>query len=478
VSVKAEILARIKAEGELTELFLEEVVIDGFPEELWSQPLTSFQLEEVAINGPLPQEIFQLKLLKYLSLSSVAIETSELYNEDNYLTTIPKELGDLQRLEKLELWENKLQSLPETLKELAHLKHLDLDGNPQLEIGLLQLPPTLELLDIGACGTHQTIPENVIRHSELKTLYINHNGIETLPDNMAESKLTRLVLNYNPIVKFPEVLCKMSMLDTLEMRGCKMNQWPKSLEGLDKLTALDLFDNDVTTIGESIGSLKSLELLDIKKNDLLRIDANIGTLQHLKTIRLEYNRLTSLPKEMGQLKKLKSLNISSNKFQIFPKAIYEMEALENLQAMDNHYGQLLPGISALKNLRNLNLHKGGLLFLPKDFGNLRLVSCSLDYNPIKKLPDLTQMQELQALSISGLKDLEDPEKEMEQLVHLKSLRQLSTQNTEVSKFLPKLKELPDLQRVNIGYRGLAVEEKTSIRSEMHPVVVWIQSYRD
>jgi len=52
-----------------------------------------------------------------------------LYLYDNQLTTLPSEIGNLQKLKKLYLWQNQLTTLPEEIKNLQNLKELYLGGN-------------------------------------------------------------------------------------------------------------------------------------------------------------------------------------------------------------------------------------------------------------------------------------------------------------------------------------------------------------
>ena len=48
---------------------------------------------------------------------------------DLYLTSIPKEIGELAHLEKLNLKGNHLSSLPDSIYDLDHLKELNLSSN-------------------------------------------------------------------------------------------------------------------------------------------------------------------------------------------------------------------------------------------------------------------------------------------------------------------------------------------------------------
>jgi len=80
----------------------------------------------------LPREIGQLKMLSDVSLSN------------NRLTTLPSEIGALTALTWLWLYKNRLTELPPEILQLKALNELYLHGNPGLDIPETALGPTYE----------------------------------------------------------------------------------------------------------------------------------------------------------------------------------------------------------------------------------------------------------------------------------------------------------------------------------------------
>ncbi|MBD2302094.1 leucine-rich repeat protein [Nostoc sp. FACHB-190] len=120
----------------------------------WNNPLTTlpakiselFNLETFSFNSSkiteLPSTVFQLKSLKWLDISGYEnltvlskaignlnkLERLDLTNSK--VTSIPEEVGSLGNVKILGLSNNNLIDIPTSLAQLQHLEKLDLDGNP------------------------------------------------------------------------------------------------------------------------------------------------------------------------------------------------------------------------------------------------------------------------------------------------------------------------------------------------------------
>src|ERR1700678_4352916 len=99
----------------------------------------------------IPKELGQLASLQRLDL------------DNNQLHTIPKELGQLASLQILYLYNNKLQTIPKELGQLASLQTLDLHNN--------QL---------------QTIPKELGQLASLQRLYLDNNQLQTIPKELGQ----------------------------------------------------------------------------------------------------------------------------------------------------------------------------------------------------------------------------------------------------------------------------------------------------
>ena len=100
---------------------------------------------------------------------------------NNSLSEIPNSITRLTNLQSLDLRHNSLSEIPDSITRLTNLKSLDLSNN-----------------------SLSTIPESITRLTNLKTLYLNSNSISAIPESITRlQKLTRLNLDENPITEPP-----------------------------------------------------------------------------------------------------------------------------------------------------------------------------------------------------------------------------------------------------------------------------------
>jgi Leucine-rich repeat (LRR) protein len=119
-----------------------------------------------------------------------------LYLTDNYITSLPPQIGLLQNLEELDLSNNfTLDTLPEELQILMNLTYLNL----------------------GQTG-FKTFPEVVFKISNLKTLTFLGNTLPTLPDGVEQARnLEKLYLTDIQLESISPEIAKLQNLQVLDM---------------------------------------------------------------------------------------------------------------------------------------------------------------------------------------------------------------------------------------------------------------------
>ncbi|GJP29899.1 hypothetical protein CLOM_g20218 [Closterium sp. NIES-68] len=270
--------------------------------------VTSMDIQQSELAGPIPTTIGQLSGLKYLDLS-----------ENNLTGPIPRAIGQLRNLELLTLWKNNLSgTIPVAVTGLQRLSYLDLSENKLTgpipwAIGSMSslqfltlwqneitggIPATigklldLTYVDLGENSLTGPIPSTIGSMSSLKSLALWHNRLSgSIPATLGRLvDLSYLDLSVNNLSSsIPSTIGGMSSLKFLSVSWAMT--WPVLLEYLTHLSvnSLDLYSNALSgTIPETIEKLT-----------------------HLTRLVLQYNKLSgSIPDSISRLSKLKELNVT------------------------------------------------------------------------------------------------------------------------------------------------------------------------
>ena len=188
-----------------------------------------------------PTDKESLSGLKVLSFADLG------YMEIGYhVTTIPKEIGNLVKLESLilgnvvheEIMITRLNELPKEIGNLTKLKHLHAQYNnlttlPK-EIGYLY---SLSELKLGGNGI-SSLPTSIGFLSNLKLLTLWGNGLETVPAEIGQlTQLEGLDLSMNPLTELPKEIVNLTSLKRLYLPELKLSvtqeNWIEELKEYD-----------------------------------------------------------------------------------------------------------------------------------------------------------------------------------------------------------------------------------------------------
>ncbi|XP_033749498.1 LOW QUALITY PROTEIN: uncharacterized protein LOC117334139 [Pecten maximus] len=295
-------------------------------------------------------------------LSEIPVDTFQGYSNfitsiklpNNRLTSIPEEvLLNLPHLLKLDVSENYLDILPESLGQCLNLHYLDLAEN-----NLLDLPTTLSNCKL-VCRVD-----------------ISHNRMEFMPPVLLKMPgLKRLIANDLMWTSLPENIGDMPSLDVLYINGNCLTKLPKSFAKLQKLTELSLpgvmwLKNKANQFQSKAFFENFLEGRGIKR--WMRALPEAERVDDEDVFKL-FNIDSSGTLDTKQIAKLNAIL-----FSLFPRFGYKgIDPPE-----DNTPSGFPEEILALKNLTYLNLQYQGIVHIPAGIQNLeKLENVTLAYNP-------------------------------------------------------------------------------------------------
>ncbi|KAG5564801.1 hypothetical protein RHGRI_000866 [Rhododendron griersonianum] len=245
------------------------------------------------------------KCVDSIGLSLTPFQASSCLKELNlkgcHLSYLLDEIGNLISLQTLDLTQNNLSTLPDSICNLTCLKRLRLKDNnvSYLPSGIGSLT-SLEILDLSR-NNLWTLPDSIGKLSCLKELLVGYNKLSHLPSEIGDLdslEILKLRSN-NGFTVFPESICKLVHLQRLSLYGCNLSHFPSGIGGLVSLWFLNIGKNNFCTIPDSISNHPRLETI------LLNNCAKVRSLPKLPRCTSAFAKccqsLESLPLELNQL---------------------------------------------------------------------------------------------------------------------------------------------------------------------------------
>ncbi|KFM78556.1 Leucine-rich repeat-containing protein 40, partial [Stegodyphus mimosarum] len=283
---------------------------------------------------------------------------------DNKISQLPNSICSLQALERLDVSNNNLSSLPYTLGTLPHLKFLAIEGNPM-----------------------RSIRRDIIQRGTVQLLRWLRSRIE---DPSTIGNLSRLSMSETDSrnINSPCEVDKYSLKSSkaLSLSNKNVNTIPKEvIETATEsgVTVVDISKNSMAKVPDYFEMIiPQLTELNMGYNKLSSIPSFIGLGTHLQYLDLRNNSLQSLPTEISNLVLLREINVCFNGFQSLPTGLYHLQKLEIILASDNQINAIdVSGLSKLPVLAVLDLHNNSIQTVPPELGNVtQLRSLLLDGN--------------------------------------------------------------------------------------------------
>ncbi|GCC17330.1 hypothetical protein chiPu_0022274, partial [Chiloscyllium punctatum] len=289
---------------------------------LWMASMEN--VEELSLNGSLTQDgakclildsLCQLHRLKILSLKSNItklppcladlsshLQKLTIHNGGTKLmaTNILKKL---QQLRVLELVQCDLERIPQAVASLLNLEELNLKENRLRTIEeTLSHQQCQRLTCLRLWYNHIFhIPEHIKKLSSLESLYLNNNQIEAIPPQLFLcNKLQHLDLSHNRITSIPPEIGVLQSLHHFSVSHNSIEALPNELFFCKKLRHLKVTHNGLTALSPRISGLPLLTRLELTGNQLEALPPELGQCTGLKRggLLVEESLLLTLPSDV------------------------------------------------------------------------------------------------------------------------------------------------------------------------------------
>ncbi|KAF1765966.1 hypothetical protein GCK72_005920 [Caenorhabditis remanei] len=333
-------------------------------------------LKESALHR-IPEDVKALQTLKHLDLSI------------NYLLVIPEYIGSMSHLKQLNLSQNQLESLPLELGFLPCLEVFNVSQNKLTDLPDLSKCVALKTVDFTE-NQFTTFPEGICQCPNIETCIFTENRIEVLPDQEMgndSSKSKSVASSARKLIGQP---------------GPSTSTVNKHLEMATKSRILQLKGTGLKKIPDEIEQLAEvLRNLELSENKIREIPLFIGQFTQLKQLHLSNNCLELLPDEIGSMKKLEILNLAGNKIKSLPDTIVGCTDLRTIDVSSNCFEMFPVAIISCLQLDLLNLNGNQIETLPDEVSELKVIELSLSQNRLKSLnpANLTKAQRLRTLRV-------------------------------------------------------------------------------
>ena len=394
----------------------------------------------------IPPEIGQLGKLEFLDLS---------WNE--FEVPLPTEIGDLENLRALFLDYNDLSDLPLEIARLVHLDTLSLRGNDFVE--LPAVVGDLTSLRVLSIGSHRltTLPSSIGNLTGLEVLHAERSSLTELPESLGLlESLEELDLSRNRLVRLPESIGDLSSLRELDLSRNVLRNLPSSIGKLRALTSLQLQYNLLVSLPEEFGNLESLPGIDVSRNPLQELPASLGNLTGAAYLDISGTNLVALPAELGNIPALLTLRMVDADHETVPAGIGQITQLTSLFLNDNRLTDLPSELAALQSLELLDISNNAMEQLPSVIGQLpSATELHFEGNPLTSgpIPEAFFELDLEVLNLSGFGFTGEIPAAIAEMTSLKEL--ILHNNLLTGSIPPELAQLPNLEVLSLSGNQLS-----------------------
>uniref|UniRef100_A0A8C7Q482 Leucine-rich repeat-containing protein 40 n=1 Tax=Oncorhynchus mykiss TaxID=8022 RepID=A0A8C7Q482_ONCMY len=273
----------------LEQLYLRHNKLRFLPE------LPSSRLKELHV-GNNQIEVLEAEHLKHLSTLSV------LELRDNKVKTLPEEIKLLQGLERLDLVNNDISRLSHIIGLTFSFGSVeDSDGKGDEPDTAMTLPSQAKI-NVHTIKTRKTldysekqmacVPDDVfdaVGSEPVASVNFSKNQLAAVPPRVVELKdsVSDINLGFNKLTSLPLEFCMLQQLAHIDLR---FKLFPEVLYRVPSLETILISNNQVGAINPlQLKALDKLSTLDLQNNDIMQVPPELGNCTSLRALMLDGN---------------------------------------------------------------------------------------------------------------------------------------------------------------------------------------------
>ncbi|KAF2224649.1 hypothetical protein BDZ85DRAFT_195180 [Elsinoe ampelina] len=396
--------------------------------------LTTINLSRNQLGNTALEVLTRVPTLKDLNLAS--------NNLSGFLTQDLKMLADL---EVLNVSDNKILNIPDSIHELSRLRILNVSTNQLTGVPMdaLEGLPLVELDVSSNALVGALFPFSVTGLKSMEQLNVANNSLASLAfsESVALPNIRILKISNNRMVTLPD-MSGWSELVTLAAGGNKFNQLPQGFSSLRRLRHADFSSNDITRIEERIALMDSLESLVLSANPLVEkrfLTMSAEAIKRALRPRLEPSSTVSIRSSdsfVDEAIDVRSPEESPSPFKVTPSGALDLTA----QGLVDEDADGLRQLLGQNDVRSLSLPRNRLTAIPYELSlaqnmtYLDLSMCDLGEQYLAERLSLPVLQELQ-LSGNKITSFQP----LISFLHAPYLKSLDVSNNRLQGELPYLR---------------------------------------
>jgi Leucine-rich repeat (LRR) protein len=179
----------------------------------------------------------------------------------------------------------------------------------------------------------------------LTTLTVEDEG-KTVP--ITKLKNAHLFLNHNHIKSLPDDLDKLEGFHWVYFENNELSTLPPSLARMPSLEGMYYTSNRFTEIPPVVFTMTRLNKMQFSKNAIPTLPPEIGNLTELRHLNMSGNKLTVIPASIGKLTKLRVCDLSDNPIAVLPEEFGKVQIVNQLRVRNTLLTRLPAGFATMR----------------------------------------------------------------------------------------------------------------------------------